>query len=177
MTDSPGGSYENDTDAAVTTAAPYDLTGKQGCYVHYDMRLRTETNFDSLRVETSPHGFSSWTTRKQWSGVLAGGEFASYSTYLSSDGGRPYVRFRLTTDGEGQNDDGVHLDNVRVLCKSSTLRRVALQVLPGDVDGHAARVGDGGAGALAAPHGDGGRSCARRCSRPVIPRPGSRQRP
>ena len=61
-----------------------------------------------------------WTTRKEWSGVLAGGDFASYSTYLFSDGGQPYVRFRLTTDDEGLNDDGVHLDNVRVLCKGST---------------------------------------------------------
>ena len=56
MTDSPGADYADDTDASVTTAAPYDLTGKQGCYVHYDMRLRTETNFDKLRVETSPNG-------------------------------------------------------------------------------------------------------------------------
>ena len=119
MTDSPGANYQNDTNASVRTAAPYDLTGKQGCYVHYDMRLRTETNFDTLKVETSPTGTSDWTTRKEWSGVLAAGDFASYSTYLFSDGGQPYVRFRLTTDDAGINDDGVHLDNVRVLCKGS----------------------------------------------------------
>ena len=29
------------------------------------------------------------------------------------------MRFRLTTDDEGINDDGAHLDNVRVLCKGS----------------------------------------------------------
>jgi subtilisin family serine protease len=119
MTDSPGANYANNTDSAVTTAAPYDLTGKQGCYLNYDMRLRTETNFDTLKVETSSDG-STWTTRATWSGTPAGNNFASYSTYLDSDGGQPYVRFHLVTDNAGQNDDGAHLDNVRVRCKSST---------------------------------------------------------
>lgn len=119
MTDSPGADYANDTDSAVTTQAPYDLTGKQGCYLHYDMRLRTETNFDTLKVETSPDG-STWTPRATWSGVLSGGNFSSYSTYLDSDGARPYVRFHLVTDNAGANDDGAHIDNVRVSCKSSS---------------------------------------------------------
>jgi len=119
MTDSPGANYAANTDSEVRTATPYDLTGKQGCFLHYDLRLRTETNFDKLRVETSQDGVN-WASRREFSGVPAAGAFAPYSTYLFSDGAQPYVRFRLTTDGQGTNDDGAHVDNVRVLCKSST---------------------------------------------------------
>ena len=118
LTDSPGANYLNNTNSSVTTQTPYDLTGQQGCYLHFDMRLRTETNFDKLSVETSPNG-TTWTTRATWSGVLAGGAFAPYSQFLGSDGGQPYVRFRMATDGVGQNDDGAHIDNVRVRCKSA----------------------------------------------------------
>ncbi len=115
--DSPSGDYTANADSSLQSKGPYDLSGKQGCFAHFKMRLRTETDYDFLRVESSADG-ATWTEQDRWSGD-AGTGFRSYSAYLDNDGGPAYVRFRFTSDSE-VNADGVHIDDVRVRCSSSS---------------------------------------------------------
>jgi len=117
VTDSPSGDYAANADSSLQSRAPYDLSGKQGCFVHFKMRLRTEEDFDFLRVESSADG-AGWAEQDRWSGD-AGTGFRSYSAYLDRDGGPAYVRFRFTSDAV-LNADGVHIDDLRVRCSSSS---------------------------------------------------------
>jgi len=113
-TDSPGGNYGENADSSLQAAQPYDLTGRQGCSAHFRMRMRTESNWDFLRVETSPDG-GTWTERGRWSGYSSSDGFLPYSAYLGADGAQTRLRFRLTSDAV-VSDDGVYIDDVRVLC-------------------------------------------------------------
>lgn len=112
-TDSPTGNYAPNTNATLETTQPWDLTGKEGCQVNFKMRLRTEANFDFLRVESSSDGVN-WTEEDRFSGDTGTG-FGSYSVNLDRDGGPAYVRFRFTSDAIDELD-GVHIDDVGVSC-------------------------------------------------------------
>ncbi len=116
-TDSPSGDYGPNADARLETTEPYDLSGRQGCSVLFRMRLRTEEDFDVLRVESSSDGVD-WDEERRFSGDDGTG-FGSYSAYLDRDGGPAYVRFRFTSDAQ-DHFDGVHIDDVRVRCTTST---------------------------------------------------------
>jgi subtilisin family serine protease len=119
LSDSPGTTYQNDTDSFVRTAAPIDLRGRQGCRVQYALRLSTEPSVDHLLLEASTDG-AAWTPISDSSGST-GGAFLELTDDLSPFDGAPslYLRYRLATNGAVVSD-GAQLDDVGVRCLGST---------------------------------------------------------
>ncbi len=131
---------EHDTDASVTTPTPYDLTGQQGCYralrhapAHRDQLRQADGRDFAERHDVDR-------ARGTWSGVLAGGAFASYSTFLFSDGGQPYVRFRLATDDAGpERRRRPHRQRARALQDARPTTLNSYKYFTRHLDGHAPR--------------------------------------
>jgi subtilisin family serine protease len=119
LSDSPGTTYENDSDTFVATANPFSLAGQAGCRVEYALRLTTEPEVDKFLVELSRDGVT-WVPVSESSGSTDGA-FFELSDDVSSFDGAPSVqlRFRLVTNGS-ITADGAQLDDVAVRCLSST---------------------------------------------------------
>ena len=116
VTDSPNGSYANNADTSLRTAAAVPMTG-QGCRVAYELRLDSERDFDHLHIETSPNGLT-WTERDRWSGSTDR-EFYALTTNLPTTSTPQFVRFRFTSDGDLVGD-GAYLDNLKIGCVDGT---------------------------------------------------------
>ncbi len=120
LTDSPGGSYLNDTNSWAQRASAFSLTGQSDCMLDYALRLATESGFDVLWIETSIDAGASWSTQSGWTGST-GDSFFSFRDEFFGVGGAAsgLVRYRLETDGS-ISDNGAHIDNASVKCLSST---------------------------------------------------------
>jgi subtilisin family serine protease len=119
LTDSAGGNYAANADARVARAA-VSLAGREGCDLSYNMRLAVEHSFDFLRIDRATAAAGPWTQVTTWTGFTSGGSFGAFSTPLGAlDGSATaHVSFRLTSDATNQND-GAHLDDVRIECLST----------------------------------------------------------
>jgi subtilisin family serine protease len=119
VSDSPGATYQNNTDSFIRTAAAVDLHGQHGCRVQYALRLATESSVDHLLFEASTDG-AAWTTISDSSGSSGGG-FLELTDDISHFDGAPalYLRFRLVTNASGVFD-GAQIDDVAVRCLGSS---------------------------------------------------------
>ncbi|MDQ3741495.1 MAG: S8 family serine peptidase, partial [Actinomycetota bacterium] len=116
MTDSPGGQYGDYANAVVTLRAPIAADGSRRCAVGFDMERHLESGYDYLYVEYSTDG-TTWSSLKSFTGHSPG--FAPEIAPLPTGTATFRLRFRMTSDSIIP-DDGVHIDNVRVQCATST---------------------------------------------------------
>jgi subtilisin family serine protease len=114
VTESPFGNYATNQNTSLTTQSPFDLRGRVGCGVDYQLNLDTKIN-DWLRVRTSPQFPTGYTTRDEWSGSTDN-EFVPLRTYLNSDGQVVYLRFQLLANTDSLVGDGAYVDDVAVNC-------------------------------------------------------------
>jgi len=119
LTDSPGGSYADNSFTTIRRILPFSLAGQTGCRAFYDIRLATEAGFDPFLVLT---GTTTMTTTNAggWSGS-SGGAFVDLDTNLSMMDGQPIVYLRLAFSSDGNNGvlgplDGVYVDDLLVGC-------------------------------------------------------------
>jgi len=127
-TDSPAGNYADSTSSKLEMTIP-SLAGRQGCRMHFHARLDTETATD---LTGAPFDFLSVLAV---TGVGSKGKdlFGSTGTpfevvdmTISDFDGRSDVKASLQfTSDAGVFDDGVWVDNIKVLCRASG---------PGDYD-------------------------------------------
>ena len=94
----------------------YDLTGRSGCVLAWDMYHEFDEGKDFLQVQTSPKG-TTWTKRQEHTGT---NEFVQpYKLNLKADGGSVRARFRTVANGTlGPMPEyfGSLIDNFRVQC-------------------------------------------------------------
>ncbi len=123
--DSPSGNYANSTSSKLETAAPIpSLAGRQGCRMHFHARLDTELNvdlngnpFDFLSV-MAVTGVGSQGVEDVFGNTGTG--FAVLDTTISDFDGRSDVKASLQfTSDASILDDGVYVDNIKVLCRAS----------------------------------------------------------
>jgi subtilisin family serine protease len=119
LSDSPGTTYENDTDSFVRLAAPIDLRDQHGCRVEYALRLSTEPSVDHLFLEGSTDG-AAWSAISDSSGS-SGGAFLELTDDIGRFDGAAalHLRFRLVTNGS-ITSDGAQIDDVAVRCLGSS---------------------------------------------------------
>jgi len=115
LSDSPGGQYANNTNNIVTSPS-IDLTSRNACILDYDLRLDTEADKDFLITEISNDSGMTWTELDRLSGQINGLIRHSIDAF---DGDPVMVRFRLQSNG-GVAGDGAYIDNVRIICISSS---------------------------------------------------------
>lgn len=122
LTDSPDGSYENNTDATIRKLHPLVLSGEQGCRIDHQMLLDSEWFFDRFDIIA---GLTSTPTTLigSWSGTTEG-SFVHRSSDLSLFDGRSsvHVRLRMDTDAS-ETGDGVYVDDLLVKCLEPTGER------------------------------------------------------
>ncbi len=131
LTDSPGGSYLDNTNSFARNTSSFSLNGKTGCRLNYALDLQSESEFDGLIVEAATEPAGTWTTLAVWSGST-GGKFFDFVNDLSAfDGqGAVYIRFRFVSDSSF-TFDGAHLDDVAVRCLTSSFAGNEFQFLNG----------------------------------------------
>jgi uncharacterized delta-60 repeat protein len=156
ITDSEGGNYAFNSNAIVKLLNPLDLTEppsgagagiataggilgqaktRTECRVDYALKATIESNIDSLRVEATTNPSGTWTLLDSWDGVLSGdlpGGFGVATSDLGQFEGlsNVFLRFRLVSNGTN-NFDGAYVDDVRVMCPSSTYEGTEYEFLNG----------------------------------------------
>ena len=119
LTDSPGGNYANDTDSFARLTNAFSLAGRTDCALDYELRLATQAGGDGFVIDASTNAID-WTGLQAWTGT-SGGAFVPLEESLNVLNGQAsaYLRFRMLSDSS-VTDDGVHLDDLRVLCPAVT---------------------------------------------------------
>ncbi|BFU89602.1 MAG: hypothetical protein NTAFB01_07890 [Nitrospira sp.] len=114
LTDSPTGSYQNDTDS-FAIGPLFSTTGQRGCRWDSRVRLQTELDTDGILVETSKNSGTTWQTINGVSGS-SNAQFVPFTWGDVADGiADSRFRFRFISN-DSQVFDGVYVDNVRVAC-------------------------------------------------------------
>ena len=149
LSDSPGTTYQNETDSHVRTASPIDLRGRRGCRLEYSVRLEVKSGSDQLLVEVSRDG-ASWTMVRDPLDGTSQGAFVDVIDDISVFDGTAglWVRFRLVTNQSG-TADGAQIDDVAVRCLGNAVQRWRVHPQRRHLDGGPARGGRGRAGAVA----------------------------
>jgi len=121
LTDSPDGTYANDTDSWVMHDDPVDLSGRSGCRVQWRLLLDTELDHDAVRLEASTDA-SEWTHVVGFTGSTQGsfvsvGADSSLATKTVDFNGQVtvYLRFRFRSN-DARRHDGAYIENVDVTC-------------------------------------------------------------
>ena len=119
LADSPGASYLDNTDSFARTTNTFSLAGRPDCALAYELRLATEQGFDALFIERSTNAVD-WTPVRTLTGSTGPG-FRKLASSLAAAGGQAsvYLRFRMISDAT-TTDDGIHLDDVQVVCPGLT---------------------------------------------------------
>ena len=114
FTDSPDGNYGNNADTALTSR-PISLQNLSESTLLFDAKYDLERVYDNLNVEVSEDG-KKWALLDQITGAS---DWATRNVDLSAyDGKDVQLRFRLDTDGSGQQD-GFYLDRVVIAGRSA----------------------------------------------------------
>ena len=118
LSDSPAIDYLSNTDAWVATGLPFSLSDQEQCVLTYSMRLDLGQG-DLLFVEASRDA-QSWTRLATYTGS-SGTRWRRASDAVVGFDGAPevYLRYRLRSDSS-DNGDGADIDDLRVVCESST---------------------------------------------------------
>ncbi|CUS36643.1 Peptidase S8 and S53 subtilisin kexin sedolisin (modular protein) [Candidatus Nitrospira nitrificans] len=116
LTDSPTGSYQNDTDS-FAMGPVFSTTGQRGCRLDSRVRLQTELDTDGVLIEISRDSGTSWQIMNGLSGS-SNAQFVPITWGDIADGmADSRFRFRFMSN-ESQVFDGAYLDNVRIACVS-----------------------------------------------------------
>lgn len=126
LTDSPGGSYLNNTNSWAQRVSAFSLTGQSDCRLDYFLRLATQpppgppATGDVLWIETSTDAGATWSIQSGYAGST-GGFFFSVQDELFGVGAAAsvLVRYRLATNSS-VTSNGAHIDDAGVQCLSST---------------------------------------------------------
>jgi hypothetical protein len=112
-TDSPGGSYLPNTDSSLTLNSPVSLVGFAP-RLQFKTKYDLENGFDFLYVEVSADQGQTWQrTPLSLTGTVS--SFVAQSVSLAPYYGQSVlVRFRLLTDGIGQQN-GAWIDDIQIL--------------------------------------------------------------
>ncbi len=109
--DSPGGNYQNNTDASLTQITPVTVSLGYSA-LSFFAKIDLEDGFDFLTVEVSKDGGATWEPQSL---TLTGhSDWAYYTLPLTAYAGQTIkVRFRLTSDSS-VTYDGVYLDDIAI---------------------------------------------------------------
>ena len=121
MSDSPGGTYANNTDSFAALNEIFGLSGSSDCQLTYSMRLEVETDFDSLVPEISTDFGATWEAlHPGWSGTTLG-EWFTFADVLGEWDGEAAVRirFHLLSDST-EVGQGADIDDVALYCATSS---------------------------------------------------------
>jgi hypothetical protein len=137
LTDSPTGSYQNNTDS-FAMGPLFSTAGQRGCRLDSRIRLQTELDVDGVLAETSPNNGASWQIINGFSGS-SNAQFVPFTWGDVADGvADSRFRFRFISN-DSQVFDGVYVDDVRVACVArSAVGNDGLPVSSGHFDGHPA---------------------------------------
>ena len=114
LTDSPTGSYQNNTDS-FAMGPLFSTAGQRGCRLDSRIRLQTELDVDGVLAETSPNNGASWQIINGFSGS-SNAQFVPFTWGDVADGvADSRFRFRFISN-DSQVFDGVYVDDVRVAC-------------------------------------------------------------
>jgi subtilisin family serine protease len=114
LTDSPTGSYQNNTDS-FAMGPVFTTGGQRGCRLDSRVRLQTDQNIDKLLVETSRNSGTSWQPTREVT-ESSDAQFVPFTWGDVADGvAGSRFRFRFISD-ESLVFDGVYVDDVRVAC-------------------------------------------------------------
>ena len=118
LADSPL-TYANNSTASIRNLTALNLTGRNGCFLDYDLRLQTEINADGLVIRTGTSSGNQSFQVDGWSGLTpAGGTaFIEAETDITNLDGvaTGYVRFALVSDAS-VTMDGAYLDDLLAIC-------------------------------------------------------------
>jgi subtilisin family serine protease len=115
--DSPGGSYANNTNSTLTYNTPIAVSGPMTA--SYFMRYDLEQGYDLLNFEVSTDGGTTWSVLNSTTG-LSGPAFQSFSVPLTSYQGQTIrLRFHMTSDSS-VTGDGVYIDDFALQSLATT---------------------------------------------------------
>jgi hypothetical protein len=113
LTDSTVGKYVSNVTSTASLAQPLNVTGLASVSVQFWMRARTERNRDFVYVDASYDGGANWTQipNGRYSGNLS---WAVRTLPLTLPPGSTQlqIRFRLVSNNNTRNFDGVYIDDV-----------------------------------------------------------------
>jgi len=110
-TDSPGANYAADADTSLTTFI--DLSSTNNPILTFWHRYSLEQGKDFVRLEVSTDGGQTWSVYRSYSGVETLWNQERVDLTPASGNARVGLRFRLTSDGSGQQD-GWYLDDLTI---------------------------------------------------------------
>ncbi len=111
-TDSPGGSYGNNTNASITSP-PMDFTGIDSVSLSFWHQFNLESGYDYGRVEFSTNGGATWTEAAIYDGNSPAWSEVSLPIPDLDGAADARIRFRLTSDSSVTRD-GWHIDDILV---------------------------------------------------------------
>lgn len=125
-TDSSSGDYPADSTSSLVTQLPdFSLAGRQGCRLHYDLRLETAVEGSGNDVgdflDAGVFYANSDFFVVPWRGDTEGG-FTSIEMSLRQLDGQSEVApaFTLEADADANRADGAYVDEVQILCRDMT---------------------------------------------------------
>jgi uncharacterized protein (TIGR03437 family) len=116
-TDSPAGSYSNNSDAALTSPL-LDLTGLSEITLCFAQSYALEYRYDFGLVEYSTDDGATWTKAAAFTGSQADFIQAKVSLEGLAGKSRARFRFRLLSD-QAETGDGWYIDNMRLTARSA----------------------------------------------------------
>ncbi len=111
--DSPGGNYANSRNRSLSSPL-IDLTGYTNVSLNFWQICDTEAGYDFCRVEVSEDGGASWISLATYDGNSSAWEEITLAASQLDGEPDARIRFRFTSDSNTV-DDGLHVDDVRVL--------------------------------------------------------------
>jgi len=118
VTDSPVGPYAPAASSKLSLTDPIPLEDGRRCSLSYALKLDTEPRDDVLNVEVSDG--RTWVSVGSWSGSTS-------DQWIDEAGEIPFegsvdlrIRFRLASDSDSMVGDGAAIDDVSVVCTSSS---------------------------------------------------------
>ena len=119
LADSPLGNYSNNSTASIRNLTAFNFSGRNGCFLDYDLRLATESNADGLLIFTGTTSGTQSFLVDGWSGFTPsnGTAFIEGETEITSlDGAATgFVRFQLLSDFSIVFD-GAFIDDLVAIC-------------------------------------------------------------
>ena len=117
LTDSPGGRYPNNARTSIRRLRPFNLGGRVGCGLDYDLWLQSQRRRDGILIDLG----KPFKLLQAWSGSTGGRFFHLFEDMSDKYDGdrRVFLRFRFLSNRSVRRD-GAYLDNVRVTCLART---------------------------------------------------------
>jgi subtilisin family serine protease len=118
LADSPGGNYTTTSTSSIRNLSAVDFTGKNGCFVQYDLRIATEFDKDFFVIRTGTTTAANTFDVTGWSGSTGGLFMTGVQEDLSMVDGAAtvYLRFFLEANGNATVGDGAYVDSVLFGC-------------------------------------------------------------